>query len=100
MKITTNHKFRDLLSFWDLTPKELKDFDYIENMEDNGISRFFRYRESVYDANEFMRIPDSLHWQGGELINWHGYQSDSYFSGVLIRYSEDYESVKVGSYFS
>ena len=100
MKITTNHKSRDLLSYWDLTPKELKEFDYIENMEEEGIARFFRYRGSVYDTNEFMRIPDSLHWQSEEIIKWHGYQSDSYFSGVLIRYSEDYEAVKVGFYFS
>lgn len=100
MRITTNHKYIDLLSYLDLTPKELKEFDYIGNMEEEGIARFFRYRGNVYDTQEFMRVPDSLHWQGGELEDWHGYQSDSYFSGVLIRYSEDFEAVKVGSYIS
>lgn len=100
MKITTNHKYRDLLSYWDLTPKELRNFSYIENMEENGIARFFRYRGTCYDTQELMRIPDSLHWQGGELIEWDGTRPDSYFSGILIRYSEDHEAVKVGSYYS
>lgn len=100
MNIKTNHKYRDLLSYWESNPKELKDFSYIENMEEEGVNRFFRYRGSVYDANEFMRVPDSMHWQGGELIEWHGYQSDSCFSGILIRYSGDHEAVKVGSCYS
>lgn len=98
MKITTNNKERELLSFWDLTPKELKEFSYIENMEEDGGSRFFRYLGRVYDACEFMRIPDSLHWQGGDLIDWHGSYPETYFSGVLIRYSRDCEAVIVGRY--
>ena len=97
MKIKTNHKFRDLLSHWDLTPKELEEFDYIEAMRESGVNRFFRYRGCVYDAGEFTVVE-----KGGELkaAGWHAYLSDSYFSGILIRYSGDFESVKVGAYFS
>ena len=97
MKIKTNHRFRDLLSYWDLTPKELKQFDYVKNIEENGIARFFRYRGTCYDAGGFTLVP-----RGGELEagGWQGYFSETYFSGVLIRYLGGYEAVKVGSYFS
>lgn len=90
MKIKTNNHPRDILSWYDLTPAERKEFDYLEE----GEGSFFRYKGWVYDLGEFMRvdhtaIPDK----------WHGYASDSYFSGVLVRYTSDCGQVIVGSYF-
>ena len=91
MKIKTNNQPRDILTWYDLTPAERKEFDYLEE----GEGSFFRYMDCVYDLGEFMRadhssIPDK----------WHGYASGSYFSGVLIRYTSDCEQVIVGQYFS
>lgn len=102
MKIVTNNQSRDILSWWELTPKEQKEFDYL----DEGDGSFFRYKGLVFDLGEFMRIDKSTappgRWrplrEGWE--KWDGYASDSYFSGVLVRYSSDYDSVIVGSYFA
>ena len=99
MKITTNNKERELLSYWQLSKRELKDFNYIERMEEDGIGRFFRYRGDCYDVSEFDIVQHTQFYKEGACENWHGYQSDTYFSGVLIRYSGDFESVIVGRYF-
>lgn len=91
MRIETNNQPRAILSWYDLTPAEQKEFNYLEE----GAGSFFRYKGWVYNLGEFMRIDYTA-------INdkWHGYASDSYFSGVLIRYTSDCEQVIVGSYFS
>ena len=88
MKIKTNNQPRDILSWYDLTPAEQEEFDYLEE------GSFFRYKNQVYYLGEFVRldhtaIPDK----------WHGCASDSYFSGVLIRCTSDCDQVIVGQYF-
>ena len=32
--------------------------------------------------------------------NWHGYMSDSLFSGILIRYSDDMDQYQIATYIS
>lgn len=97
MTIRTNSHVYDLISFCDLTPKEAKDFDYIEE-EEQYSPRLFRYRGNVYDANEFT----SVYGLGApsEFQKWSGYQSDSFFSGVLVRFVNDCEQVIVATYFA
>jgi hypothetical protein len=83
--------------------------DYIAEVDDkeswgNEVNRFFRYRGDIYDTNEFVRIvPCSQSFgycHGAEpdspLLKWDGIQTDSFFSGIVIRYCEGYESVVVG----
>lgn len=91
MKIKTNNQPRAILAWYDLTPAEQKKFNYLVL----GSGPFFRYKGWLYDLGEFMRvdhtaIPDK----------WHGYASNGYFSGVLVRYTSDGERVIVGQYFS
>ena len=88
MKIVTNNCPRTILSWWDLTPLEQKEFDYLEE----GEGSFFRYKNQVYDLGEAMRIENVGQWQG--------YYSGTAFSGVLVRYTSDYEQVIVGMYYS
>lgn len=90
MKIKTNNQPREVLSWYDLTPAEQKEFD----LED-GEGSFFRYKNRVYHMGEFMRV-DHTAIPG----DWHCYASDSYFSGVLVRYTSDYEQIIVGRYYS
>jgi hypothetical protein len=107
LTIKTNHNFRPLLSGYELNDSERSEFDYIENWEDDTTNRFVRYRGQLYDTNEFSRIVPiagelgPMGWNhpvspDSELINWHGILTDSFFSGIVIKYSEDWESVKVG----
>lgn len=90
LNIKTNNQARDLMCWFDLTPKEQSQFDWIEKPEDCAES-FFRYRNWVYCLSDMMRAPDSL-------PNWHAHQSDSFFSGIVIRIVNDGESVICGTY--
>jgi hypothetical protein len=90
VKIVTNNHPRTILSWYDLTPAEQKEFDYLEE----GEGSFFRYKNHVYDLGEFMRVDHTAISD-----KWKGYVSDSYFSGVLVRYTSDCDQVIVGQYF-
>ena len=85
LKIITNNHWR---TFDDLaTP------DWSTDPEDT-----FVYRGHRYFISEFMRVsaqaPDPMH-------NWDGYLSDSYFSGILIKYNpENTDEYKVALYLS
>lgn len=93
MKIRTNNKPRDIIQAYELTEKELLEFDYLEG-ENLDCASFFRYKGSVYDLGEFMLCPDSFH-----IENWQGIYSDSAFSGILIKYCNNFEQVIVAQYF-
>ena len=91
IKIITNNKPRQLIYGCELTDKQKQDFDYIEDIDSQY---FVKYKNNIYDLSEFMRIEtiDSLK-------DWHGYISDSYFSGTLVKYIDD-DSVIMGWYYS
>ena len=101
MEVKTNNVPRDLIGWEALSKKERQEFDYLlEDMRDEA--EFFRYKGRVYDANEFMRCRDD-----SELgkAGWDGYNSDSYFSGIVMRFPRegrdyDYDRVIVGTYYS
>tara|TARA_B100000945_G_scaffold310073_1_gene301600 strand:- start:188 stop:478 length:291 start_codon:yes stop_codon:yes gene_type:complete len=92
MKIKNNNHFRPVLYWHDLTEAEQREnasaYDGVKD------SSFFRYRGQVYDLGEFL----SARGNGAhELVNdWDGYHNDSYFSAVLVKYSECQDFVKVG----
>lgn len=98
MEIITNNRPRPILSAWDLTEKEKAEFAYLDL--ENGEGSFFRYRGWVYDLGEFQLVTNTmlLHWPDFE--RWNGYHSDSFFSGILVRYCEGYESVVVATYIN
>lgn len=93
MKIKTNNKPRDVIYGFQLSDKERAEFDYYA---EQGLcdARFFRYKGQLYDLGEFQITAGDLKAQG-----WQRYASDSYFSGVVVKYRNDYESVIVGNYF-
>lgn len=88
MKILTNHQSRPILEQHNLTTEELKEFDYLKD----GEGSFFRYKGNVYDLGQFMV------WNNTSKPNWDGYRCDSYFSGIVIKFSTDYDEVTVGTY--
>jgi len=97
MKIHTNNKPRLLTDAYQLIEKEREEFDYLDwEAIDSGndSAAFFRYKGRLYDLGEFMRIEDNSELQG-----WHGYSSDSAFSGKLIKLCDDNDYIIVGRYF-
>jgi hypothetical protein len=97
VEITTNNVPRKIIDAWDLSESERNQFDYLNwpaiEAGTNSAS-FFRYRGELYDLGEFMRYEGQL----AELRAWHGYMSDSFFSGMLVQYT-DGEHVIIATYY-
>ena len=106
LTIRTNNHWREPVSFYEMPKVAREQFDYVDNDSDRYGPRFFEYRGCWYDTGEFFRIhamsssdPHAMRApEDSPFHAWTGYQSDSFFSGVLIRYSEDFESIQVATY--
>lgn len=103
MTIKTNNVPRDVLQWFDLTVAERDsgDFDYLDTVDAQASAAFFRHRGNVYDLGEFSRIDQTVapHPQRQGWEDWDGYRSDSYFSGILVKYVQDFERVIVATYY-
>ena len=91
LTIKTNGQYRPTLIWEDLTPKEQGEFDFTNKEE----SSYFRYKNWVYTLEDFMRTNCN-----DVLSKWDGYHSDSFFSGILVKYSSCGDAVMVGTYYS
>jgi hypothetical protein len=102
LQIITNRQPRDVLHWWELSATEQAEFEYIDTENKQSEADFVRYRGEVYDLKEFERAPKgpASSPEGADLSAWDGIRSDTYFSGVLIRYCQDYERVIVGRYYN
>lgn len=107
MKIITNKIPRPILSGYELpnynydhdryghSLVELhNEFDWM-SYDEFLDSSFFIYKGNIYCLSEFMRIPDSMFPRF-----WHGYHSDSFYSGILVRICIDGDSIIIGWYYS
>lgn len=107
MIIKTNNVPRQLVRHWDLTTAEKKELDYIDWDTEGDDFQGFRYKGQIYDLGEFVRIvpqgevggPFAHYDHSGSLKGWDGVNTDSYWSGVLARYSPDREGVVVGRFY-
>lgn len=91
MQIITNNIPRQLIYGYELTDKEKTDFNYLDDIDSND---FVRYKGFLYDVGEFMST-----YNMDSLEDWDGYSSDSYFSGVLIKFI-DSDYVLMARYYS
>lgn len=104
MKITTNHNRRRILDSWELTLKEAEQFDYLDwdkLREGTDSASFFRFKGEVYNLGDFVRTYESGQYdEKNQTHQWDGYMSDSYFSGMLVKYAklDDDDMIIVGVY--
>ena len=94
MIIKTDHKWKDFLYSYQLTEKEILELDHLTRDEIDSRS-FIRYKGQIYHMGDFMRVPDGV--EG--LLGWHGYSSDSFFSGIVIKVSDDGDQYMIGGYY-
>ncbi|HEY2530254.1 MAG TPA: hypothetical protein VGJ20_20350 [Xanthobacteraceae bacterium] len=99
LTIKTNNVPRNLLRWYELTDKERAEFDYLDTEDKQMECEFVRYRAWVYDLGDVERIDDYARHEP-KFRKWHGIVSDSFFSGVVFRYTADFEQVICGTYFS
>lgn len=99
MQIITNNQPRHLILKCELSAKEQKEFDYLDTTD-----ALFRYKGALYPIRDFVRIVPRAEAsgyvhpadEGSPLLAWHGIYTESYFSGVVIKYLPEEESVIVG----
>lgn len=101
LTIKTNKHWRNF-SYRNEVPESIlkSQFDWTnEAHETDGdySDNFFQYRGYWYHLADFMRFESD---PGNPMAEWHGYAGDSYFSGTLIRVSEDGEQYQVARYYS
>ncbi|MBA2708269.1 MAG: hypothetical protein H0U59_10760 [Gemmatimonadaceae bacterium] len=100
--IITNSVPRYILDAYELTVEERAEFDYldwqaIERGEDS--SSFFRYKGEIYDLGDIPAV-DRRPNGDSAFQQWDGVAFDSFFSGILVRYVDDFERVIVGRFYS
>jgi len=95
LTITTNNQPRDIVYWWQLTAKEQAEFDWLDTADKQEAASFVRYRGEVYATGEFSTLRNT---GTPEFKTWDGYHGDSYFSGVVLRYTRDHERVIMGTY--
>lgn len=85
-KVITNNHPRDILYIWDFSKEEAvkvkEEFDWIKDWES---AQFFKYNGDIYSLDEFLTLHDHALYPE-EFKGWDGYSSDSYFSGVLVKW--------------
>ena len=85
LEVVTNWHKRDLIYGFELTENERQEFDYYNDDEIQD-QTFFRYKGELYDLGEFMRIDKNA---PSAFQNFDGYSSDSFFSGILVKYPKE-----------
>lgn len=101
--IIGNNHAHDVLSFYELPKKYQKIMisiyhgGYSDDMEKVveylGECSFVVYRRYVYNLCDIVRYT-------GDLGDYDGYNSDTFFSGQLFKYSDDCETMKCYSFYS
>jgi hypothetical protein len=91
LKLITDNRFKPFKYGNEVPKKVLKDqFDHLEDGEDQD--GFFKYRGNWYHTSDFMVASDKMQKATG----FDGINTDSIFSAILIKISEDCEEYKVG----
>ena len=106
MEIKTDHKYRPLKALCELPEKVAKDFDYVD--EEDVSLRFVQYKGEGYDTADTQRITTESYRMGWDmpvakdhiLAKWDAILSDTFFSAMVYKFSEDWESVIVGRYYT
>lgn len=90
MHIRTNRHDRQFIYRHNVPPTILaSEFDWTDS-EDG----FLCYRGNWMHLSQFERIPPGA----DELDEWDGYAGDSYFTGTVVKVSDDGETYRIGSY--
>lgn len=89
MQIRTTKVERETFNKCELSEEEQKEFDW----DAMGEHVYFRYNGNVYCDAEFEVVLDLF-----DKKDWDGYSAQTFFSGVLVKFSSDMERVIVGDY--
>ena len=86
--IYTDNKWKNFKYGYEVPAKVLNN-QFAHLQDRRHTDGFFKYRNYWYHLSDFMQT---------DIPKWDGYAGDSYFSGVLLKTSKDFERYKVGHY--
>ena len=95
MKVRTNYQWRQFKYRYEVPSSVLDWYDWLD--DDESYDGWIKYLDRWYHVTDFMRL-DGPHPE--KFGDWHGVYSDSFFSGVVIRLSDDGEEYQIGTYLS
>lgn len=101
LTIVCNNVPRDVVDAFELTAAEREEFDYLDWQaleEGTDSASFVRYKGELIDLGDLEVMgqnPTSPFWG----LGWDGMRSDSFFSGVLVRWVDNWERVIVARYY-
>ena len=98
MQILTNNHERQFLYGYEVPQSVIDDYDHLVDGENQD--GWIRYRNTWYHLSDFMVLSNSGFGVVSEFDNWSGYTSDSAFSGVVIRISDDCETYQIATYLT
>ena len=76
------------------------DYNHKPDWAEDDVEASFRYRGHRYYLSEFMRMGYGGGWVPDWLKEFDGQAGDSFFSGILVKLSNDGEAVKAFTYIS
>lgn len=103
VEIVTNNHWRPVIPWYELTLDQRSEFDYLhwQDME-NGLdyAEFVAFKGQLYYVNDFVEAGIGNSQRPEWLKGWDNYMSDSFFSGLVIRYNGDGTEVVIGTYYA
>ena len=94
LQIITDGKWKHLKYGYEVPKKVLDECDWLS--EEEKTDGWIMYRKRWYHIKEFGMITP----QSPLPTDWDGYLGDSFFSGIIIKFSEEFETYKIGTYIS
>ncbi len=97
--IITDHKWKDFKYAYDVPQSVLEDYDHLDDNADGWIN----YRRCWYHLSDFMDLHNKVHMPAEspfKTLGYDGVHNDSFFSGVLIKISDDCEQYKIATFIS
>ena len=90
--VSSDGKFKPFLYDYEVPKKVLAAYDWLD--DDAKADGWVKYKNEYMHLSDFMRLSGS-----GMGRDWNGHNGDSYFSGTVIKMTDDGEEYKIGRYY-
>ena len=100
LDIITDHKWKNLMYDYEIPKNVIDDYDWLD--EDEKCDGWIKYRKTWYHLSDFMSCHNQIYSPNNPFkdLCFDGYLNDSFFSGVLIKLSDDSEQYQIATYLS
>ena len=104
VKIITNYHWREFIYLCEMSEADQmivrNQFDWIDESEIES-TLFMNYHDRWYALDDFMSLHNKIHSPNPPdfMDGWDGYLNDTYFSGVLIKVSEECDFYQIATFY-